>query len=175
MSKLHIGSGRVYLPGFINVDLFSSAKADLYCDMMRLPYDKGTFDLIYACHVLEHTHRHTVFAVLHHWRELLKDGGVLRLAVPNFAAVVRRYTEQGNLEELMGLLYGGQNHPLNHHLVTFDSKTLTAALVKVGFVVIRPWKHDDVEHGKYDDYSSAYLPHLNRSGQLMSLNLEAVK
>jgi len=38
----------------------------------------------------------------------------------------------------------------------------------------RDWRR--TEHAEVDDYSQAYLPHLDReNGQLMSLNLEAVK
>lgn len=174
--RLHIGSGRVYLPGWINVDMFSNSKADLFCDMMRLPYDPGSFDLIYCCHCLEHTHRNAVYAVLHHWRELLKVGGILRLAVPNFAAIVTWYVETGDLTSVTGLLYGGQNHPLNVHTIAFDKPTLTDALRKVGFGEVREWNWRKTEHAQFDDYSQAYLPAMQKdTGQLMSLNLEAVK
>jgi predicted SAM-dependent methyltransferase len=175
--RLHIGSGRVYLPGWTNVDLFSNARADLYCDMMRLPFEKESFDLIYACHVLEHAHRHTVYAVLHHWRELLKLGGTLRLAVPDFASIVSRYNDAKNLPELIGLLYGGQNHPLNVHMTTFDYRTLEDALSKVGFKRMRAWDWRTTDHAQFDDYSQARLPHMSENSETtwVSLNMEAVK
>lgn len=174
--RLHIGVGKCYLPDFINVDIFSSVRADAYADMAALPYDRGTFDLIYASHVLEHAHRHMVLATLSHWRDLLKVGGLLRLAVPNFAACVARYSATGNLREITGLLFGGQNHPKNNHFITFDGLTLTEDLIKVGFEIIRPWDWRATEHAQFDDYSKSYLPHLDfEKGSLMSLNLEAVK
>lgn len=176
MKRLHIGSGKVYLPGWTNVDLFSSVKADFYCDMVRLPYEPETFDLIYACHVLEHSHRNMVYSVLHHWRELLKTGGTLRLAVPDFYSICRRYMTTGNLPELIGLLYGGQDHPLNSHTIVFDYKTLSDALKKVGFSTPKYWRWEETDHGSFDDFSQAYLPHMDKkSGELMSLNMEAVK
>jgi predicted SAM-dependent methyltransferase len=117
-----------------------------------------------------------ILATLTHWRDLLKDGGVLRLAVPDFAAVTARYSVTGNLDELIGLLYGGQNHPKNHHFITFDPTTLRRDLARVGFNKIQYWDWKETEHSKYDDYSQCFLPHLDRdSGMLMSLNLEAVK
>jgi predicted SAM-dependent methyltransferase len=177
--KLNIGAGKCYLPreqGWTNVDIFSSVNADVYADMAALPFDRESFDLLLASHVLEHSHRATVYAVLSHWRSLLVPGGILRIAVPNFQAVVERYLETQNLPELMGLLYGGQNHPKNVHTVTFDQNTLTDALKKVGFEVVRPWDWRKTEHAAYDDYSRAVLPHLDfQNGKLMSLNLEAVK
>lgn len=178
LKKLQIGCGKVYLPrenGWTNLDIFSSVNADVYADMAALPFDPGTFDLIYASHVLEHSHRSTVLAILSHWRHLLKPGGILRLAVPNFAAIVDRYQQTGDLPELMGLLFGGQNHPKNVHTVAFDDETLTIALQKVGFKSVRRWDWKDTEHQDFDDYSQAYLPHMNKTGRLMSLNVEAIK
>lgn len=171
--KLHIGAGRVYLPGFINVDIFDTHHADLYCDLTALPWEKGTFDLIYASHVLEHVHRRQVTATLFAWGQMLRPGGLLRLAVPDFGAVCERYRETRNLPELLGLLYGGQNHPKNNHFITFDHATLREHLLKAGFKKVRTWDWRKTEHSDFDDYSRAYLPHLDFSGQLMSLNVEA--
>lgn len=174
--KLHIGCGKVYIPGFVNVDIFSSVHADVYADMAALPFNRGSFSLIYASHVLEHAHRHMVLATLSHWRDLLKDGGTLRIAVPDFGAIAKLYNETRHLPELIGLLYGGQNHPKNHHFITFDYETLTDALHKVGFMVVSPWDWMTTEHSQFDDYSQCFLPHLDKEkGRLMSLNLEAIK
>ena len=141
-----------------------------------MPFDPGTFDLIYASHVLEHVHRHQIVATLFHWAQTLKEGGVLRLAVPDFDAVVRRYQSTKNLPELMGLLYGGQNHPKNNHFVTFDEATLRDSLKRAGLTRVRPWDWRTTEHAEYDDFSQAYLPHMaKQDGILMSLNLEATK
>lgn len=174
--KLHIGAGRVYLPGFINVDIFDTHHADLYCDLTSLPWDKATFDLIYASHVLEHVHRRQVTATLFVWGKMLRPGGILRLAVPDFGAVVERYRETHDLPELLGLLYGGQNHPKNNHFVIFNYETLSEHLKKAGFKKVRPWDWRKTEHTDHDDYSQCYLPHLDKeNGRLMSLNVEAVK
>lgn len=184
MKKLHIGCGKVYLPGFINVDIFDSVHADLYCDMMRLPFDSNSFDLVYSSHCLEHCHRHTIVATLHHWREILKPGGVLRLAVPHFAAAVVWYQKTGNLDDIMGLIFGGQTHPRNNHFVAFDKASLENSLRRAGFDKdIRFWDWRTTEHSAFDDYSQAYLPADpvtrkpmdKENGLLVSLNLEATK
>lgn len=176
MNKLHIGCGKNYIPGWTNLDLFSSVKADVYADITALPFDRGSFDLIYASHVLEHVQRNTVVATLAHWRDMLNEGGILRLAVPNFEAVAKWYAKTGNLNDVMGLLYGGQNHPKNNHFVTFDANTLRRDLIRAGFSEIRFWDWKTTDHAAFDDYSQCYLPHLDKeNGLLMSLNLEAVK
>lgn len=176
MNNLHIGCGRVYIPGWTNVDLFSTTPADVYADVQALPFPRESFDLIYASHILEHVQRSTVLATLTHWRDLLKTGGKLRLAVPDFAAVSAWYQKTGDLPSLMGLLYGGQNHPKNNHFVTFDRATLTDALKRVGFCDVTEWDWRTTDHSAFDDYSRAYLPHRDfEHGMLMSLNLQATK
>jgi predicted SAM-dependent methyltransferase len=174
--KLHIGTGRNYLPGFHNVDIFSSVHADVYADMTALPFDRGSFELIYASHVLEHAHRHMVLATLTHWRDLLAAGGVLRLAVPDFRACAEYYLRTGSLKDITGLLWGGQNHPKNNHFVGFDLQSLRESLEKVGFSDIRVWDWRETEHSRFDDYSQAHLPHMDKeSGTLVSLNVEATR
>jgi len=176
MKKLHIGPGGTYLPGWTNVDVFSNIKADLYSSALALPCDRESFDLIYASHVLEHFTRHFVMAALTHWRDLLKPGGILRLAVPNFEAICKYYTDTYDLPGVMGLLHGGQDSFFNAHQVSFDEFTLTKALATVGFTEIRHWDWRKTDHADHDDYSQAHLPHLQKdTGLLMSLNLEAIK
>ena len=45
-----------------------------------------------------------------------------------------------------------------------------------GFSDIQEWNWRKVDHGHIDDYSQAYLPHMDKDdGLLMSLNIEAKK
>ena len=162
MEKLHIGVGRAYFPGWINVDIFSNVKADVYANALALPYDRGRFDLIYASHVLEHFNRHLVLAALTHWRDLLKVGGILRLSVPDFEAVHQYYTSIKDLKPLLGLLYGGQESNLNTHFIIFNEQLLTEYLQMVKFKIIRKWDWRNTEHTYFDDYSQAYLPHMDK-------------
>jgi hypothetical protein len=46
----------------------------------------------------------------------------------------------------------------------------------IGFDNIKEYNWKTTEHSNIDDFSQAYLPHLDKkNGMLMSLNLEAVK
>lgn len=177
--KLNLGCGKCYLPpeqGWFNIDLFTSGKADAYYDVTSLPFEKDSFSLLYCSHILEHCHRHTIVATLSHWRSLLRTGGILRLAVPDFAAIVEWYNRTGNLDDVMGLLYGRQDMHLNRHTVAFDANTLRRDLVRAGFEHIRPWDWRKTEHADFDDFSQAYLPSMQKTtGLHVSLNLEAIK
>lgn len=174
--KLHLGCGKAYLPGWINVDIFSTVRADAYHDVTALPYERESFDLIYASHIAEHIHRHMVLATLNHWVSLLKPGGLLRLAVPDFEAACERYAKTKDISEIMGLLYGGQNCHLNRHTVAFDAYSLSYYMKLAGLTGIKRWDWRIKEHAAYDDYSQSYLPHMDKAnGTLMSLNLEGIK
>lgn len=180
MTKLHLGCGTKVIPGFVHVDAIPYPHVDHVSDVSRLAFAAdGSVDLIYACHVLEHFGRHRFRDALAEWHRVLRVGGVLRLAVPDFRAVAEWYLRDPRatgIDEVLGLCVGGQRDEYDSHLMIFDTANLTAALRSVGFSAIRPWDWRTTEHSGLDDYSQSYLPHMDKDhGRLMSLNLEAVK
>jgi len=174
--KLHLGSGAKILPGFVNVDArpFNGAIID---DVESLfSFESNSIDLIYACHVLEHIHRHKRSSALVRWCEILKPHAVLRVAVPDFAEVVHMYQEGVPLDDLMGFLYGGQDYDLNFHYYCWDFQSLEKDLKRAGFSSVARYDWRETEHADVDDYSQAYWPHMEKeTGRLMSLNVEATK
>lgn len=178
--KLHLGCGAKFIPGFIHVDVLPFPHVDHQGPVDKLDWiPDGTVGLIYASHVLEHFGRAEVDSVLSEWFRILKPGGVLRLAVPDFGACVYLYVSgklQRGLLDITGLICGGQRDQYDFHKIIFDEKDLTERLLKVGFDQVRRWDHRKTEHANVDDYSQAYLPHLDKeNGTLVSLNLEGVK
>jgi predicted SAM-dependent methyltransferase len=163
----------------VHVDALSLPHVDVVGPVERLPFDDGSASLVYASHVLEHFDRLSYREVLKEWFRVLAPGGVLRLAVPDFAACASIYYEQGlkdGLTGLVGLIVGGQRDEYDFHKMIFDEPFLTKALLETGFSEVRRWDWRTTEHAEIDDYSQAYLPHLDKeAGRLMSLNLEAVK
>jgi len=175
--KIHLGCSDVKIPGFINIDQEYKHHIDYIADVSKLVmFEDNTISLIYTSHVLEHFGRHDIERVLTEWYRVLKPGGTLRISVPDFEAIVRAYQKGYEMEDLMGLLYGGQDKKLNYHYVCFNFKYLKQLLEKVGFVDIKKYDWRKTIHKDYDDYSQAYLPHMNKEdGLLMSLNVEAKK
>ncbi|MEQ8432521.1 MAG: methyltransferase domain-containing protein, partial [Roseovarius sp.] len=139
----------------------------------------GSVKLIYACHVLEHFGRRTYKDALKEWYRVLEPGGVLRLAVPDFGAAARLYMSgilPRGIEDVRGLVTGGQRDEYDFHGMIFDEASLSEALKEVGFSETRLWDWRETEHSHMDDYSQAYLPHMDKeNGVLVSLNIEAVK
>ena len=176
MTKLHLGCGTKHLEGYTNIDIRYLPGVDEVNNIRFLRnYKNNSVDLIYACHVLEHFSRWEYKEVIKRWFEILKPGGVLKLAVPNFNAICSYYVKTGDLKSIMGLLYGGQDYDENYHYVTFDQNSLFKDLYEIGFNNVQEYNHKITEHSNVDDFSKAYLPHMDENGILVSLNIEATK
>lgn len=175
--KLHLGCGTKIIPNYINIDARDNPGVDVVAKINKLSqYKDNSVDLIYACHVLEHFGRWEYKDVLSEWTRVLKPGGYIRLAVPDFDKIARMYIDGYKLSELMGLLYGGQNYPGNTHYTTFTFESLKLDLEGLGYHNIGIWDWKTTEHSNIDAFSQAYLPHMDKiNGQLMSLNVGGYK
>lgn len=176
MLRLHLGCGPKRLPGYINVDILRSDAVDVVADLRKLPWADGEADMIYSCAAIEHFGRREWVPVLREWARVLKPGGLLRLSTADFDACVARYAEVGNLNELLGLMIGGQKDDYDWHGMIFNFDTLRQGLEDAGFSGVRryDWRETDVAEMGIDDYSQAYLPHMDKeAGRLMMLNVEA--
>lgn len=178
MKKLHLGCGTVRIPGYLNVDITPQESVDLVADVRKLDFEFNSFDVIYSCAVIEHFGRREWKGLLKHWVSFLKPGGLFRISTNDLDAAVSRYQKEKNVQELLGLLIGGQKDDYDWHGMIFDFDTLKAGLEEAGLVNVRRYDYRETDYGELgiDDFSQAYLPHMDReNGQLMVLNLEAYK
>jgi predicted SAM-dependent methyltransferase len=175
--KLHLGCGNKILEGFINVDIRPDEGVDVVDNIRILEsIEKESVEFIYCSHVLEHFGRFEYLDVLKRWYEVLMEGGTLRLSVPDLEKVFEQYKNGTSLKKLLGFLYGGQTYPQNYHYIGFDFNSLKEDLEMIGFKNIRHWDWKKTEYSHIDDFSQAYLPHMEKdNGMLMSLNIEADK
>ncbi|MFA6407406.1 MAG: methyltransferase domain-containing protein [Candidatus Paceibacterota bacterium] len=182
--QLHLGCGKRDIPGFINVDLarFSHIHYRRPIDNLSI-FKTGSVDLIYSSHSFEYFDRLEAINVLKEWRRTLKRNGILRLAVPDFEAMVRVYIKYGkNLDHqgILGPLFGRWQIPgttkIVYHKTTYDFKSLKKLLEENGFTKVKKYNWKNRIHKDHDDYSRAYVPHMDeKKGILISLNVEAVK
>ena len=175
--KLHIGCGKNVLPGFKQLDVIPYKNVDFVCNARDLgQFSDESIEEIYASHVLEHFKRSETVNVLLEWNRVLAKGGTIRLAVPDFAAIVAEYTTSKTLDGCQGLLFGGQTYDFNFHHMAFDFALLQKFLQDANFTNIELYDWRDFLPADYDDYSRAYLPHMDfANGRAMSLNVIAVK
>ncbi|WXT99924.1 MAG: hypothetical protein Ctma_0630 [Catillopecten margaritatus gill symbiont] len=177
--KLHLGCGKIYIDGFTHVDLQDLEHVDYQVPVNDLDFaENDSVELIYSAHVLEHFGRNEYKDVLKEWHRALKPGGMLRISVPSFDAIVKYYTQKDdNLDLLLDLLIGGQKvGEYDYHKMIFNKKLLVKTLKEIGFNNIQEYDWQKTEHSSIDDFSQAYLPHMDKKhGMMMSLNLEAIK
>lgn len=183
--KLHLGCGKNYIPGFIHIDLADFPHIDYKNDIGDLSmFDDNSVDLIYSSHSLEYFDREEAKEVLKEWYRVLKPEGKLRLAVPDFGAIVRVYLKHGDLNHrgILGPLYGkmaiktSEDEKIIYHKTAYDFESLKKLLGSVGFQNIRTYDWRETIHKNYDDYSQSYIPHMDKEhGLLISLNVEAIK
>jgi predicted SAM-dependent methyltransferase len=175
--KLHLGCGKRHIPGFIHIDAVDYPHIDHVSTIDNLGFIADqSVDLIYNCHVLEHFKRRDVLRVLCEWHRVLKPGGILRTSVPDFAALAEVYRRYQDLDLVIGPIFGRQDYLYNIHYNVFDFVTLERVLSQAGFMDIARYDWKSTEHAEIDDYSQAYIPHMDKeNGILVSLNVTAVK
>lgn len=143
----------------------------IHIDSQKFDHIKGSdiylknfeseIDLIYCSHGIAYFDRDEVLGLLMAWKRVLKPGGVLRIATPDWA-VLRRMAVP-----LLGPLYGKMNEPSIYHKTVYDYKSLKKVLEVCGFKNIGWYNHKRTEHAQFDDHSAAYF-----KGVLISLNVE---
>lgn len=92
--KLEIGPGPKRIPGFETLNVVAAANVDyVWNASKRLPFADGTFELIYASHILEHIPWYRTDEVLREWIRVLERGGRLELWVPDGVKICKAFVE----------------------------------------------------------------------------------
>lgn len=161
---LHFGCGMIDDHRFINVDALPLPHVHYVTRSPKLRRIRSSsLEGFYACHVLEHFPHQQVDEILRQWVRLLRPGGWMRIAVPDFERIVADYESEGRrVESIVFDLMGSQNYPGAAHLAIFNRERLFRALDRAGLEGIREWTP---EPSWPQDYSRAPV----------SLNLEGWK
>ena len=174
---VHIGCGKKNSPEFINIDAQPFAHVHIVTDDITSMSDfgDGTVDLVYMCHILEHIKRNALKKVLLEMKRVLKDGGVLRISLPDFDKLIDVYNASGkDINSICRQLMGGQDHEYNIHYSVFNHRRLSELLKEVGFKTVVSWDPDNCQYHNFKDRASRKLK-VNGKEYMISLILEAVK
>jgi tetratricopeptide (TPR) repeat protein len=150
--RLNLGGGDGPQPeGYVNVDRKFGG------EVFPLDCRDASVDSIRASHVLEHFSHRQTFAVLQEWFRVLRPGGSIRIAVPDFDWICRQHLSGHRGTE--GYLMGGHVDENDRHGAIFTENKLCALMRAAGFQRVRKWT-SEIE-------DCAALP--------VSLNLEGFK
>jgi len=92
---VHLGCGKHYIPGMINMDINPFTKSDIWLDLRsKLPFDTDSVDAIYCCHTLEHFYENDVRMILSECLRVLKKKRGIRIVTPDLRKAVEAYLSQ---------------------------------------------------------------------------------
>ena len=130
--RLNLGSKDTEIEGYINVD------KQLGTEVFPLDYPDGSVAEIRASHILEHFPHIVVRQVLRHWVDKLEPGGRIRIAVPDFELIARRYLD-GEMVPIQDYVMGSQTDEHDYHRCAFDAELLIELMIDAGLERIGRW------------------------------------
>jgi predicted SAM-dependent methyltransferase len=156
-TKLHLGSGDLQLPGWINLDTLPYPAVDRVVDLRRgIPYTDAAY--IYAEHFVEHLTPDESLTLLRQCRKALADDGALRLSTPNLDWVLETHyrpaawaSDAAAVDECFNL--NRAFHAWGHRFL-YNRQTLESLLHAAGFA--------DVQFHRYGESSDPELSGLER-------------
>lgn len=101
--KLEIGQGAERIPGFETVNIVWGNNVDYVADASRrLPFLDGSFELVYASHILEHIPWYKLNQVIQEWNRIIEPNGFLEIWVPNGLLIAKTFVEaeEGSLNNI---------------------------------------------------------------------------
>lgn len=133
--RLHIGSGRARLEGWLNLDVQDLPGVDLVIDVTTgLPFHG--VEAVYAEHFLEHLELDRALDFLLDVHRCLDDSGALRLSTPNLDWVWETHyssrTEDPSAKRIQGLRLNRAFHGWRHRFL-WNRELLAAAVTACGF------------------------------------------
>ena len=184
--KLHLGCGKVNIPGFYNIDLSDHDHVDLKADIRDLHmFEDESVDLIYVSAVFQYFDRQEGKKCLKEWNRILKKGGILRLSTVDFDKLIEVYEKTNrNLNYIIGPMYGrmdvydGDGQPIEkiYHRTVYNRKEMLEILTNCGYNNIENYDWKQHVHSDYDDQSQSYFPHMEKeNGIHIMQNLQATK
>jgi hypothetical protein len=170
--KLYVGS-RDYKPaGYVTVDIDPANKPDIVADITKMTVvENASCDEVVAGHVLEHIEWPDSFAAMAEFSRVLKPGGLVKIAVPDMASLLRMLLSGESAFHVMGLIYGlgGRVNTFEQHRYGFTPGMLADILETLGFGKLDWW------NSSLADASSGWAPRGLDERIGMSLNMQAIK
>jgi predicted SAM-dependent methyltransferase len=143
--KLNLGSGKTYLPDFLNVDIAENfandkvVKPDLLYDMTKLEFPPETFTEVKAHDCLDHIEYIECLALVRRIYGWLKPNGILDVHLPNLRTLAAILAVQENHHAELWLIGtdGCENYyPTNKIRWSYSKMAFFKILQNAGFTII---------------------------------------
>tara|TARA_B100000963_G_scaffold359712_1_gene387876 strand:+ start:1435 stop:2076 length:642 start_codon:yes stop_codon:yes gene_type:complete len=170
--RLHLGSGKINLQGWINIDVEDKKHIHIKEKDFKLEcFTDKSISEIYLCHVLEHFTENEISNLMDIFSKKLKKGGILRISVPNFDNILEIYKKnKNNIEKIHPILFGGQDNLYNYHKSAFNKQKLISILKTNNFKKIHEWDTLKIFGSSLGDYSNSKIK-IGRTEIPISLNI----
>jgi predicted SAM-dependent methyltransferase len=127
--KLHLGSGGMHLPGWLNTDRLPPYPSIVLLDLREpFPLPSGAFDYVFGEHVLHYLDFDEGVACLRECRRVLRPGGRIRIALPDLAQIASLATEHKTPEQQRYVEWH-----IRRHVREVDDPTLEAFAINTMF------------------------------------------
>jgi hypothetical protein len=124
------------------LDGLEEVKPDILHDITEpLPQElHNAFDIVYMSHVLEHIERMKVIPTFRYVISALKPMGEIWVVVPSLEWAANEILSKRDGIHIQGMLFGGQNHPLDYHKTGFTLSGLRQLVEICGLLVRKAYQ-----------------------------------
>jgi predicted SAM-dependent methyltransferase len=162
VKKLQIGASGRLLDGWLNTDLDGWPGVMQMDATKPFPFADGTFDFVFAEHMIEHVPYEGAMFMLAECRRVLRQGGKLRIVAPDLEKLARLYAnanDQGYVAwfcktfvpqdrpQTVGSVLNAHFSMWGHQFL-YDETLLADAMAKAGFTAIT---RQEVGESAYDE------------------------
>lgn len=90
---LNVGCGFSFHEDWTNIDFVSTGEGVIAHNLLKgIPFPDSTFEVVYHSHVLEHFSQTDGKKFISECYRVLKNGGILRIAIPDLEKIINEYT-----------------------------------------------------------------------------------
>lgn len=175
MAKYHLGCGRYYKKGYVNIDFpdnehtVMDVKADRYEDIRTMRFFELA-DEIYSRHVFEHFGYVDAMSLLIKWTNITNDGGKIIIDIPD----VKRIAEMISSPDVkcqgavIRLLYGSQEAEWAYHISGWTEDILSSVMFDLGHDLIKSRQYGK-DNSIFPNYGIEFTFHKRVSMSLSEL------
>lgn len=97
LNYLNVGCGKKYHKKWFNIDMVPATSDVTRANLIKgIPFDDNQFEVVYHSQVLEHIPKEDALKFIKECFRILKDGGILRVVVPDLENIISEYLKSLN-------------------------------------------------------------------------------